>query len=317
MFNMSEVLSQKSQWFWLPHLIKKFYMRSDTTRQARLAAPVILTGYDITRGHIRSVSNKGCLAVFAQLRGTTECIIQGEKLILRPDTIVLLDSQHDVSQIVRTSSTFRSIAVEFHWSDCTFAAINPSQPMKAWRAINQTTAANWRHDLQAEIPTILSRQHAQKILPLLESASRSWWTGQAGRFEATACIANICAQLIRWFQTESPRINTITEHDHINRAVELLRSNHGHGMNVDSLATEAGLSRSHFSRIFTDLYGCSPGAFIRRIRIESVAERLRNGAQAEDIARDMGWRDRNSMVQYITRATNIPWAQWLSLHKEH
>ncbi len=59
------------------------------------------------------------------------------------------------------------------------------------------------------------------------------------------------------------------------RAKDLVDARYAEPISVDDLAAAAGLSRSHFSRMFTRTFGESPRAYLQTRRLERAAALLR------------------------------------------
>jgi len=75
------------------------------------------------------------------------------------------------------------------------------------------------------------------------------------------------------------------------RAKEYIDDMHGHYNNLDDLAAVACLSKYHFLRSFSAIFGLSPAVYARRIRLQHAGQTL---AQTGDIiaaARRAGYRD--------------------------
>jgi AraC-like DNA-binding protein len=60
------------------------------------------------------------------------------------------------------------------------------------------------------------------------------------------------------------------------RARDLADARYADPITVDDLAAAAGLSRAHFSRMFTRTFGESPRAYLQTRRLERAAALLRN-----------------------------------------
>ncbi|CDP89260.1 MULTISPECIES: helix-turn-helix transcriptional regulator [Mycolicibacterium] len=60
------------------------------------------------------------------------------------------------------------------------------------------------------------------------------------------------------------------------RARDLADARYADPITVDDLAAAAGLSRAHFSRMFTRTFGESPRAYLQSRRLERAAALLRN-----------------------------------------
>ncbi|ULE32049.1 helix-turn-helix transcriptional regulator [Mycobacterium sp. IDR2000157661] len=60
------------------------------------------------------------------------------------------------------------------------------------------------------------------------------------------------------------------------RAKDLVDARYAEAITVDDLAAAAGLSRAHFSRMFTRTFGESPRAYLQSRRLERAAALLRH-----------------------------------------
>src|SRR4029453_4660720 len=60
------------------------------------------------------------------------------------------------------------------------------------------------------------------------------------------------------------------------RAKDLVDSRYAEPITVNDLAAAAGLSRAHFSRMFTRTFGESPRAYLQTRRLERAAALLRH-----------------------------------------
>lgn len=75
---------------------------------------------------------------------------------------------------------------------------------------------------------------------------------------------------------------------------------------IEELAAQYDLSRSHFTRLFTQKTGISPAAFITRLRLHHVEEALRLSAKnLNEIALDYGYADANHLCKAFKREYGI------------
>lgn len=85
----------------------------------------------------------------------------------------------------------------------------------------------------------------------------------------------------------STRIETLQR---LERARSFLHECEGRLVGLDEVARHAALSRFHLVRTFAEVYGCSPLAYHRRLRLESAVARLRKGdLTATQIAEQLGY----------------------------
>jgi transcriptional regulator GlxA family with amidase domain len=67
-------------------------------------------------------------------------------------------------------------------------------------------------------------------------------------------------------------------------------------LSVEALARRMSMSPRHFARQFRARLGASPGAYVRRLRVERARRRIEEGAsRLKQVARDCGFADEQSM----------------------
>ncbi|TCL08112.1 AraC family transcriptional regulator [Shimia isoporae] len=80
--------------------------------------------------------------------------------------------------------------------------------------------------------------------------------------------------------------------DHFHRVLGFIRSNLDRTITLDDLAREAGISPSHFGRLFKDTVGDTPMQYVLAYRIEQAIEMMKdNKRQLGDIALACGFAD--------------------------
>lgn len=79
---------------------------------------------------------------------------------------------------------------------------------------------------------------------------------------------------------------------HYQRVLAFIRSNLDRTMSVDDLAQEAGMSPSHFSRVFKETVGETPMQYVLAYRVEQAMAKMKDPAlPLGDIALDCGFAD--------------------------
>ncbi len=70
----------------------------------------------------------------------------------------------------------------------------------------------------------------------------------------------------------------------------------GENLSVLNLARRMSMSPRHFARMFTLRLGTSPGAYVRRLRVERARRRIEEGAsRLKQVARDCGFADEQAL----------------------
>lgn len=91
------------------------------------------------------------------------------------------------------------------------------------------------------------------------------------------------------------------------RAKDFVDARYADPITVDDLAAAAGLSRSHFSRMFTRTFGESPRSYLQSRRLERAAALLRyTDRSIADIAVMVGLRSVGSFTTSFARVHGLP-----------
>ncbi len=80
-------------------------------------------------------------------------------------------------------------------------------------------------------------------------------------------------------------------------AVDYIINNyHNSGISLESLSEVAGLGKANFRKIFTEVYGCPPMAYVHRIRMNKASDMLKGDyISVEMIAQQVGY---NSLYHF-------------------
>lgn len=101
-----------------------------------------------------------------------------------------------------------------------------------------------------------------------------------------------------------PRIPPVR---YLMRAKDLVDARYAEAITVDDLAAAAGLSRAHFSRMFTRAFGESPRAYLQTRRLERAAALLRyTDRSVADICVMVGLQSLGSFTTSFARTYGLP-----------
>jgi len=101
--------------------------------------------------------------------------------------------------------------------------------------------------------------------------------------------------------------------EQLGRAVDAMQQHPERPHSVDSLAAEAGLSRSSFAERFTRAFGRSPMDYLREIRLQRGARLLRTSDLGiQQVARRVGFRSRSHFSQAFAELYGQPPAEYLA-----
>lgn len=121
-----------------------------------------------------------------------------------------------------------------------------------------------------------------------------------------SAAVKICHLIIRRIYNIESREHPITASMDINRAVEYIYSCYSDRIAVEELAQKAGLSPSHFSRVFKKELNQSPAEYILNTRLDFAKRMLRGGDKTlTDIALDCGFGSSSYFSQCFSKAFSI------------
>ena len=87
--------------------------------------------------------------------------------------------------------------------------------------------------------------------------------------------------------------------------------NPGQDLSVDGLARRMSMSPRHFARLFAERLGQSPGAYVRKLRVERARRRIEEGAtRLKQVARECGFADEQSLRRGFQAVVGITPAEY-------
>ncbi|MGY3235003.1 MULTISPECIES: helix-turn-helix transcriptional regulator [unclassified Bradyrhizobium] len=97
----------------------------------------------------------------------------------------------------------------------------------------------------------------------------------------------------------------------LGRAIERLRSDSDTDVSLDALASDAGLSRSHFCRAFKESTGLSPHGWLRQHRLQQAMNMLRDtDASIAMVAAELGYASQTAFAAAFRRLSGETPSDW-------
>ena len=90
------------------------------------------------------------------------------------------------------------------------------------------------------------------------------------------------------------------------RARDMIEDRRGLNCGLEELANAACLSKYHFLRAFSSVFGETPAAYARRSRLAVARESIRRGACAKEVAQRAGYSDERGFVRAYRRTFGRP-----------
>jgi len=92
----------------------------------------------------------------------------------------------------------------------------------------------------------------------------------------------------------------------IRRIAMSLRSGAGRGVNFDSLAKQAGLSRAHFFRLFGSSIGMPPKVYLNAVRMEQAVDAvLHQSDSVSDIGAQLGFAEPSHFTRFFRNHAGV------------
>jgi AraC family transcriptional regulator len=87
---------------------------------------------------------------------------------------------------------------------------------------------------------------------------------------------------------------------------DYVHANLAEPIEVSDLASLAGRSPFHFTRIFARSIGVTPHRYVVHLRLQAAIDRIRNGMSLAQVAADTGFSDQSHLSRWIRRVHGIP-----------
>jgi AraC-like DNA-binding protein len=96
----------------------------------------------------------------------------------------------------------------------------------------------------------------------------------------------------------------------IRNAQDYMQANYAKDVTADDMAAVAGVSRTHFNRVFTQAVGTPPHVYLNTVRIRHAQQQLRKGQSAIDVAANVGFADQSHLIRRFKGFLGITPKQW-------
>lgn len=147
---------------------------------------------------------------------------------------------------------------------------------------------------------------------MLLDALRLGGAGSAVMFESLARV--FLVKLVQKYgdeRTSQTDFSTAFTAAHYKRVLDFVAANYGKSIQIEDIAREAGLSASHFSRLFKATIGDTPHQFLMRFRVERAAEMMKDTARPMiDIALACGFADQPHFTRVFKQFQGLTPKQW-------
>ena len=102
----------------------------------------------------------------------------------------------------------------------------------------------------------------------------------------------------------------------ISKALKIIHSAYEKPLTIEALAAEIGMSRSAFSKKFTEMIGLSVFAYLSKVRVQKARELLMSSALlVDDVAYQVGYESERAFTKTFKKLTEMTPKQYRKSHK--
>lgn len=126
--------------------------------------------------------------------------------------------------------------------------------------------------------------------------------------------------LLRWLldhpdEASMPKgLLTGLAHPKLARTLVALHERPGEAWSLESMAQQAGMSRSAFAAAFKVEVGQSPAEYLLQWRVSIAQSLLRSGSSLKTIAEEMGYSSASSLSRAFTETAGLSPRAWMAAH---
>ncbi|WP_167859459.1 helix-turn-helix transcriptional regulator [Paenibacillus cymbidii] len=150
------------------------------------------------------------------------------------------------------------------------------QPLRMyWIAFNGKQSLQMLHRIGfSEDNPFIAGWDESRLLPIWQSME------QVFASEETTDRLSFVLLLIRWFdelleQARQRGYEQLPSTDLLLGSIEFMNHHFASGIRIQDVAKHAGMTRSHYTKVFTERMGCSPKAYLQRLRMEKAMQYLK------------------------------------------
>lgn len=119
-------------------------------------------------------------------------------------------------------------------------------------------------------------------------------------------IEGLALEILAGLARSSASVRTKRTPRWLGQVIELIHDEFARSLTLTELASAAGVHPSHLAQVFREHYRCTPGEFIRRVRVERAIQQMADpGASLADIALAAGFSDQSHFSRVFKRATGM------------
>lgn len=166
---------------------------------------------------------------------------------------------------------------------------------------------------RVELPDLTFFEH-----PEINTACRSMlqlpWAAGADRLQLQQSAYALMGELIRSYVLPNRSVGLLKgglSRRQFNAVEELIQTQFGSELNLETLAEVAGLSRYHFARMFKVSTGLTPHQYVNKVRVERGRGMLERGLAQVEVAGFCGFAHQSHFAAHFKRHFGVTPGQYL------
>jgi AraC-like DNA-binding protein len=155
-------------------------------------------------------------------------------------------------------------------------------------------------------PFVQDRELASMLLHLHHDLE-----GNGDRLSFETAFVSIFSRLAERY-SEIPAMHAGSKPDRnvIGAALQYMEANYDRNLSLGELAERSPYGASHFLRMFRDVVGLTPHAYLTQFRIELATDFVRSGVPLVDIAHLVGFTDQSHFTRKFKRILGVTPGQY-------
>lgn len=120
-----------------------------------------------------------------------------------------------------------------------------------------------------------------------------------------AMLSTVAALFLKYADLKPQSATIPDNHRVIMQARDYIQSHYMQSITLQELATLANLSPYHFSRLFRDVIGLPPHAYLNQVRVDKARALLKSGMLIADVAVAVGFTDQSHLTRRFKRVLGV------------
>jgi AraC family transcriptional regulator len=251
----------------------------------------------------------GPISLFVNLKGSSDCIIDGRRMQVTEDTYCISNRLQDYTLEINSNEPVETFNIHIgeHFSENFLHGLThtseellnnvteaSAQPLNFYNKLYRRDAEFNRHVsalMQLQQPGVFNKMlFEEKLAGLMLHLLQQHTQVLAGIAKMPAVKAAVKQELYK----------------RISMAADYIHATYTQNIQLEDMAAAACLSKFHFLRLFKQVYKVSPYQYIQQLRLEKAHQLLTTSQDGvNDIAATLGYENSNSFSRIFYQRTGL------------